>query len=176
MARKKQETEEGRKRDVRSYLFLAAFFTGFLYLLYQAYRLISPFLSPLLWAGILTYALYPLYRRLKKSLNGRAGLASILMTLFTMILVIGPTIFLLVSLSNQVVDLYHTTGHYIESGEWNKFQQGILAALPDSIKGGSLPQELDLRTTILKALQDLSARMAAQVGSLLKKVVEFTMI
>ena len=60
------------------------------FLLIFCYNIISPFINPILWAGIFAIALYPLHQRLKKFLNGRAALASTIITIIVLAIFIVP--------------------------------------------------------------------------------------
>lgn len=63
---------------------------------------LRPFLSALLWAGILSYATWPAYRRLLKLCRGRRSLASFTMvTLVTLVLVV-PFLLVGASLADNV--------------------------------------------------------------------------
>ena len=62
-----------------------------------AYIVLKPFLIPMAWAGILTYAAWPLYDRLRRFLHGMDKLAAFLMTILIVIAVVVP--FALLSLS-----------------------------------------------------------------------------
>ena len=57
-----------------------------------AYRILGHLLEPILWAIILAYASWPLYRRTKLALNGRSGLAASLMIGLLSISIIAPLI------------------------------------------------------------------------------------
>jgi predicted PurR-regulated permease PerM len=60
--------------------------------------LIRPFLGLLLWAMILTIALYPVYLWLRARLGARGLLAAIVLTTVAMVMVFGPVVVLLTSL------------------------------------------------------------------------------
>lgn len=62
------------------------------FLLVFCYNIISPFINPILWAGIFAIALYPLHQRLKKLLNGRAALASTILTILVLAIFILPAV------------------------------------------------------------------------------------
>jgi predicted PurR-regulated permease PerM len=155
----------------REHLFAAAFFTILLYLLYQGGRIIAPYLSALLWAAILTLTLHPLHRRVLKLAKGRETLAASLMTLLTIVVIIGPAVAILTLLASQGVELYHWASNMVQSGSvaevWARFKESplgsMLVQLP--IGGG------DIKTSILKGLSEISSDMAAQIGSLLKNTL-----
>src|SRR6185436_6763773 len=63
---------------------------GFLGLIaYWSLKVLAPFLTIILWSGILTVALYPLFDWLARSLRSRR-LAAVLVTLLCLTIVVGP--------------------------------------------------------------------------------------
>lgn len=54
------------------------------------YVVIQPFLSPLLWAAILCFSTWPLYRWWETLLRGRRTLAATIMTLVIAVVLVGP--------------------------------------------------------------------------------------
>lgn len=58
------------------------------------YRVVEPFLAPLAWATVLGYLMHPLEARLTRLVRGRAGLAALLLTLLSFVVLIGPLMLL----------------------------------------------------------------------------------
>lgn len=71
-------------------------------------RMVAPFILPLLWAIILTVALYPLFTWLTERLGGRATLAALLITLVGLAVTLGPIMVLLGSLVSSIQTLATT--------------------------------------------------------------------
>lgn len=67
--------------------------------------ILKPFIMPVLWAGVIAAAVYPLYLKLEKLLGGRRKLALTLFTLLALALLIVPTIMLATSTVSTVQDL-----------------------------------------------------------------------
>jgi predicted PurR-regulated permease PerM len=59
-------------------------------LLYWSFKVVGPFLTIALWGAILTVALYPLFQSLARRLRGRRRLAAALLTLVSLLIVLGP--------------------------------------------------------------------------------------
>lgn len=155
----------------RSRIFAAAFFAIFFFLLYQAGVILAPFVSSLLWAAIITLALYPLYRRLLALLGGRSTAAASVMTTGALLLIIGPAVGILIILASQSVDLYRWASDVVQTG-------GVAAAVERFLQTplgqllAQLPLEgLDLKTKALRSIGDLSSGMASQLGSLLRNTL-----
>jgi predicted PurR-regulated permease PerM len=67
-------------------------------LLYLAITLISPFITIAIWSIVLTVALYPMYDWMVGWLGGRRRLAAVLLTILSLLIVIGPATWLVVGL------------------------------------------------------------------------------
>jgi predicted PurR-regulated permease PerM len=152
----------------RAHLFAAAFFAIFLYILYQAGHIISPFLTPLLWAGIVTLALLPLYRRILAVVNGRSTLAATIMTAITVLLVVGPALTLIIMLSTQAVDVYQYIAGAIKSGVLADAWERIMHSRIGSMVAEMTAAGPDLKERVIQGIRELSAGLASQFGSLLK--------
>ncbi|UPY38295.1 AI-2E family transporter [Sediminicoccus sp. KRV36] len=69
------------------------------------YQVFSPFLTLMAWAVILAVTLFPLHQLMARKLNGRQGLAATLLVLLAIILIVGPTAMLMMSLGDSVHQL-----------------------------------------------------------------------
>jgi predicted PurR-regulated permease PerM len=58
--------------------------------IYWSFLLVRPFIAILIWAAILSVALYPIFSWLKRILGGRSALASVLLTTLALIVILGP--------------------------------------------------------------------------------------
>ncbi len=75
--------------------YVRAFTVGFaLLLLYVLWLIFRPFLSPILWATLLAFMLFPVNAALRRRFHGRHGGAALLLTLFVLVGVVAPSIFL----------------------------------------------------------------------------------
>ncbi|MEM9634332.1 MAG: AI-2E family transporter [Pseudomonadota bacterium] len=75
---------------------------------YFSLQLVAPFFLFLLWAVVLTVALYPVYSWLAKRLGGRKGLSATLVTLVCLAIVVGPVAVLVVNLVETLQTWYHS--------------------------------------------------------------------
>lgn len=152
----------------RPQLFAVFFFIIFIVLLYQMAAIVAPFSSALLWAAILAMALAPLYRRIVSAVKGKKGLAAGVMTVGTLLIVIGPAVTLLIVLAGQAVDIYQWVSELVKSGKlletWDRLTIPFFERLAD------LPflQEIDIKGMLIKGISDLSSGMATHIGILLK--------
>ena len=70
--------------------------------IYFSARLLEPFAAILLWAAILTVALFPVHLWLKTRLGGRAGLSAALITIIGLVIILGPIAALGINLAETV--------------------------------------------------------------------------
>jgi predicted PurR-regulated permease PerM len=70
--------------------------------LYWAFTLIHPFLTIAIWSVVLTVALYPAYQWMVDRLGGRRRLAAMLITLLSILVVIGPATWIVLGLIDTV--------------------------------------------------------------------------
>jgi len=73
-------------------------------------RLLSPFLSILLWAMVMAVALYPVFDWLRGRLGGRNGLAATVIALLGLVLLIGPTMIIVNSIIESTINLANRLG------------------------------------------------------------------
>jgi predicted PurR-regulated permease PerM len=71
-------------------------------LLYVAFILLSPFASIIIWSVVLAVAIYPVFDWTSRRLGGRPRLAAVLVTIVSLLLVIGPATWLLLGLIDSV--------------------------------------------------------------------------
>jgi predicted PurR-regulated permease PerM len=71
-------------------------------LLYLSFILIRPFITIAIWAVVLTVALYPLYERIVRALGGRRKLAAVVLTILSLLILIGPVAWLVLGLIDSI--------------------------------------------------------------------------
>jgi predicted PurR-regulated permease PerM len=158
---------------MRPLLFAVVFFGLFLLLLYQMGRLLMPLLSPLLWAAIITLALYPVYKRVEALVKGRKGLAAGIMTLVALLLVIGPAVALLIVLSGQAVHIYQWASSVIQSGKLAEVWSGLTSSFLEPLLSHPALVGLDLKGLFLKGLGEFSSGLTSHLGGMLRNTLVF---
>jgi predicted PurR-regulated permease PerM len=71
-------------------------------LLYLAFTLTRPFLTIAIWSVVLAVALYPFYERMVDWLGGRRRLAAVMLSLISLLIVIGPATWLAMGLIDSI--------------------------------------------------------------------------
>jgi predicted PurR-regulated permease PerM len=69
------------------------------------FKIVQPFLGPLLWALFIAFLLHPLHVRLNARLKKRPQLSAFLLTVLTLVVVLGPLTALSAAFATQVGDL-----------------------------------------------------------------------
>ncbi len=77
---------------------------------------LRPFISPLLWAVVLSFSCWPIFGRLLKVLGNRRTLAALVMTLAMVLIVLLPFLVVGMTLANNVEQFTTTTRKWIETG------------------------------------------------------------
>lgn len=152
----------------RSHAVTVAFFAVFLFLLYQMARMLAVFSAALIWAGIIVLALHPFYRKIVTLLRGRRGAAAAIMTLVTLLLVIGPALALLTVLVSQAIDLYQWASEGVKSGAAAELWNRLAAYVSQTILTHPLLAGFDIKGIFITGLAQFSASLATQIGSILR--------
>jgi predicted PurR-regulated permease PerM len=74
-------------------------------IVYWSFLVLQPFIAILIWAAILTVALYPFYLWLKRILGGRTSPAAFLLTILALVLILGPVSTIGATLVNNLSDI-----------------------------------------------------------------------
>lgn len=161
----------------RSRLFAAFFFTVFLFLLYQFYRMFEGFLAPLAWAALLALVFHPVQRRFVRWLYGRNGLAAFLLTTLVIGGVIVPTLLLLALVAHESVLLYQRIAALVAHGElgqwWKQLQGSFLGKAWVYLQPWIQQWNIDLGSIGVKTTNAVSGFLVAQATAIAKNVAGF---
>jgi predicted PurR-regulated permease PerM len=80
------------------------------------FRVMEPFIVPVVWAAILAFVTWPSYLRLLVACGGRRIIASLLMTVAVSLAVIAPIAWLALVLRFELVHLWHDTQGLLAGG------------------------------------------------------------
>jgi predicted PurR-regulated permease PerM len=137
---------------------------------------LRPFLAPILWAAILAYVTWPLYRRLRAPFRKFNNTAATVMTLLVVAGAIAPLLWLVVLIQHELVDAYRSVSTYFLQGPH---------VLPPAIRnipwmGSRLQEGLDryagdpttLGSEIASGLQHWKGELGALLGGLGRSVAK----
>ncbi len=145
---------------------------------YYLYRILSPFLTSILWAILLAIVFYPIFLKLQRLLKKKEILSSLTMTLFVVLVIVLPASLLIVSLANEVMDFYHHLDEMIKTGRLQTYLNRIgelplLRGILDKLKQYVDLSQADPFNFLLKNAQQISAFLVNQTSNLLKSVSTF---
>ncbi len=145
---------------------------------YYLYRILSPFLTSMLWAILLAIAFYPLFLKLQRLFKNKKVLSSFVMTLLVVLVIVLPSGLLMVSLANEVVNFYHHLEEMIKTGRLQSYliRLGEIPLLKGALE--KLKQYVDLSQVdpfnfLLKNIQQISAFLFNQTSNILKSISTF---
>jgi len=162
----------------REHIFLIfIFFLTFLSI-YLLYRILSPFLSSIIWAILLAMVFYPLFLKLQHLLRKREVLSAMMMTLLVIIVIILPFTLLMASLASEVVDVYHRVEEMIKTGQLQAYWERIKEIPILKWILIKLSQHIDVTQTdplplLLKNLKQVSTFIFNQTTTLVKGFSSF---
>jgi predicted PurR-regulated permease PerM len=82
-------------------------------LLVWCFKILEPFITPLVWGSVLAVALYPLHKSLSRKLGGRNAWSATIITVLFLLLIIGPAVWLLL----ETVDEFRELGAAYRAGD-----------------------------------------------------------
>jgi predicted PurR-regulated permease PerM len=112
----------------REWIFLAALLAFIVSVFVLFYKLIVPFFAPIAWAVIIVVTCNPAHQWLAARVKPR-GLAAFISTTAVAILILGPSVWLIMTLVGEARNLYD----WIQTGEWTSQVINELAARIDPI-------------------------------------------
>lgn len=113
------------------------------------FLILKPFITPVVWGGIMAIAVYPVYRGVSARLGGRPKLAAVVLTLVALLIIILPSLKLAASMIDGV--------KYLAAGMNN----GTLHVPPPPVSVGEWPLiGGPLSTAWAKASTNLAAALA----------------
>ncbi len=100
----KKRLENSGNSDNRNYFFLVLFLAT----VYVAFLIVKPFISAILMSMVLSYILYPLYRKINKKVK-RETISALLVALIIIIAITVPTVLIVNKLTKEAQLFYVTT-------------------------------------------------------------------
>lgn len=142
---------------------------------YLIFSVFSPFLSAIAWAGILSYALYPLYRRLVHVTKGHRSLSAFLMCIGIMLGIILPIFFLSFSIAEDLTWTFKTVAGHVKRGE-GIFREGwedypVVATVVKRFEEVERVTGTDIRATLARNLTELGSVVVVQLTNIAKNIL-----
>jgi predicted PurR-regulated permease PerM len=92
-------------RDDSDFVELSLRLAALALLIYVSYILVRPFVTVIVWSTILAVALDPFYERVSRWLGGRHRLAAVVVTLLSLVMVLGPATWLVLDLISSIREI-----------------------------------------------------------------------
>ena len=124
---------------------------------------LRPFFSALLWAVILSFSSFPIYRRLLKWVRGRRTLAALMMTITMILVVFLPFVMIGAAVSDNVRDLTAAASSWAETGP--PAPPAWLHKVP--LVGKRIIDRWEIVTTDTEKLIELGKRLIGPTSALL---------
>jgi predicted PurR-regulated permease PerM len=80
------------------------------------FRVMQPFIIPVVWAAILAFVTWPAYERVLRACHGRSVIASLILTAAVSVAVIGPIAWLAIVLRIELARAWHDTQDLLAGG------------------------------------------------------------
>lgn len=114
----KESRRPGRLNYGHYFLFFLLFLS-----LFTSYKLIRPYLNPIILAGILTIVLRPIYEKLLRWTRGRKNITAFLACALLTLVVVIPLLFLLFTLIQQGVQSFNAIYNWVAQEKYRAILQ-----------------------------------------------------
>lgn len=135
---------------------------------YLVFQVVSPFLLPLAWAGVLAIFFHPVYEILRRKYS--ANWSAMLCTLGVTCLLIVPVLLILLYATREAVDASVNVKEALGSGKTvmpSDVANSVLNHLPASWR------EFDISSYLRQGAEKAASFLASKVGALLKNLFSF---
>jgi predicted PurR-regulated permease PerM len=160
------ETRLGFRNRGRLFLLLALL--GSLYL---AYRILRPYLNPIVLAVLIGSLFHPLFRSLRRRFRGRAALAATATCALVVLLVLGPATMFITALVNQGTYSVQAIQSWVAAGQLQQLLQKPWVQRGRELAAARFPQldltRFDLQGSILSISRALGQFLLVRGGAIL---------
>ncbi len=140
-------------------------------LFYLFYRVLSPFITTIAWAMVLSITFYPLYKIFLKFIK-RPWAASLVTLIIILTLIIGPFTYIVGSLVNEITDIYSTIEEKGFETTTKKIKEyPVFAHILDTISSYKVLEDFNLKEGIIKTLKSIGKYIGEHISLLFKNVV-----
>lgn len=156
------------------YLYITISIAIFIVLFYLFYKVLSPFLIPIVWAMVLSITFYPVYRMFVKLIK-RPWAASLITLLIILIIIIGPFTYILGALVNEITDTYRAVEEKGFDIITRLQQHPAISKLIEKVNTYSAGKGIDLNEAALRSLKVIGKYIGEHISQLFKNVIVFVM-
>jgi predicted PurR-regulated permease PerM len=142
-------------------------FSALLLITYQVYQVFQPFLAPIAWATILSFAFRPILHPLRRRLHNRPNLVALLATGVVMLAVAIPAVVISSILTHEASGAVERVTRFLQTGELERLAEQLreLAWIPlwRWLSPWLDTTTIDLRGILLRALNTGANVLVEQV-------------
>lgn len=140
-------------------------------LFYLFYKIINPFLTPIIWAIVLSITFYPLYKLFLRVFK-YPWIAALATLILILILIVGPATYIITILISEIAQTYSVIE---EKGlvTLTKIQEHPLFLKLYQKLSPYILDDFDLRDTVVKGLKSLAAGIGEHISGFFKDVIAF---
>lgn len=139
--------------------------------------ILSPLLSPILWAVVLVYALYPLYGRVLRVTGGRESLSAFLLCTIMTIGFLLPLFYLTLLVAQDLAGMVSSLVTYLQQGElsvgegWRRYP--VIAGFVAQFQNLERLTGSDLQSSLVAGVADLGKLLIQQSTNVVSNVVQW---
>ncbi|RNC67513.1 MAG: AI-2E family transporter [Desulfuromonadales bacterium] len=161
----------------RGHFYALATFAFLALMLYLVYTVVSPFMAPLGWAGVIGVLTFPLYRRLRARLRTGDTVAASVMTPAVVVTLVVPVIALTLFLVKEATLAYGFLERVAADGGQAALQSlhdhPLLAPWVRRLEAYTGPLSLEIDTTVLPEVKEVAAKVLGYSRELIKNMFLF---
>ncbi len=150
--------------------------------IYLFYKLMAPFLIPICWGGILAIVFFPLYKKMSSRIKS-PNLAAIIISILIFLIIIGPAVYLLISLVGEASNAFVWIDNAYQSGQLKAyvtkmmpFVNTIQTKLMSYPELASLDFESVIKNIFSAVTTAIGAKATAVIANIPKTVFQFLLM
>lgn len=142
------------------------------------YKMVAPYLDPVIMAFLLSIMANPAYLRLKARLRGKSNIAAFLSCILLTLVIVVPFVLISSAVIRQGILSFNAINHWIDSGNLERFTQTPMVAdimtYAEKQLTGDLFQDIDLKAVLLKVSSFSGEFLVNQGGYLIANISSVT--
>lgn len=160
-------------------IFILSFFVLLVLIFFQLVGVFRLFLTPILWAIILTIVFFPLHKKFLKLLRGRKTWAALATALVVFVVTVGPMIFFSGTLVREILQFYASVGTWISDKSyeavWARVLDSPLRVVWDKIIEKTAALNIEIVPLLGRSAQKMSEVIVGQIQSGAKNFLFFVL-
>jgi predicted PurR-regulated permease PerM len=160
-------------------IFILSFFGLLVLIFLQLVGVFKLFLTPILWAIVLTIVFYPLQKRFLRLFKMRKSLAALATVLVVFLLTVGPMVFFSGTLVREILQFYADVGAWIAEKRyeavWHRVLDSPLRMVWDKIVEKTAALDIQIVPLLGRGAQAVSEAIVGQIQSGAKNFLFFVL-